>query len=142
MTSSEKLVFHIAVMCWKCSLLNPDKLNTLQDWIDEQQKAKQMVQALLWSAEANEYRDEVFSGNTYIQQYMLCPTHRNLTLTYLTVPLTTFRPLCSWPLRRSKGKRVGRRWSFSVALNPKWGRFLAICKTSVSPSRPSFSQPV
>lgn len=62
-------------MRWKCSLLNPDELNTLQDWIDEQQKAKRMVQALPWSAEANEYGDEVFSENTYIQQYVLCPTH-------------------------------------------------------------------
>jgi hypothetical protein len=123
-TSSEKLVFHIAVMRWKCSLLDPDELNTLQDWIDEQQTARQKAQAPPWSAEANEYGDELFAENSHIQWYALFPTYRDSTLTlHLTVPLTIFHPLCSWPLRRSKGKRVGRRWSFSVALNPKRGRF-------------------
>ena len=40
----------------------------------------------------------------------------------------TCRQLCSWPLRKSRDKPVGRRWSFSAALNPKRGRFPAICK--------------
>jgi hypothetical protein len=72
-TSSEKLVFHVAVMRWKCSLLNPEELTTLHNWIDEQQKIRQKTQTPPWSAEANEYGDELFAENTHIQQYALSP---------------------------------------------------------------------
>lgn len=73
-TSSEKLVFHVAVMRWKCSLLNADELATLRDWIEEQRKAKQNMQALPWSLEATEYGDELFAENNHIQRYALSPT--------------------------------------------------------------------
>lgn len=70
-TSSEKLLFHIAVMRWKCSLLNSDEITTLQDWIDEQQKARRKAQGLAWSEEADEYGDDLFTENNHIQRYAL-----------------------------------------------------------------------
>ena len=65
--ASEKLVFHVAVMRWKCSLLNPAELATLQDWINKQQKARQKARTLPWSAEGDEYGDKQSTENTYIQ---------------------------------------------------------------------------
>lgn len=67
-TSSEKLVFHIAVMRWKCSFLRPDELATLEDWINEQEKVRLKAQTLPWSAEGDEYGDGLFADNTHIQR--------------------------------------------------------------------------
>ena len=67
-TSSEKLVFHIAVMRWKCSLLTPEELAMLQDWIKKQQKDRKKAQALPWSSEAAEHGDKQFAENVHIQR--------------------------------------------------------------------------
>ena len=64
----------MAVMRWKCSLLNSDEITALQDWIDEQQKARRKAQGLSWSEEANEYGDNLFAENNHIQWYALSPT--------------------------------------------------------------------
>ena len=69
MTRSKRLMFHIAVMRWKCSLLSPEELAALQDWINEQQKARKKESELPWSSEANEYGDALFSENAHIQRY-------------------------------------------------------------------------
>ena len=66
-TASEKLLSHIVVMRWKCSLLNLDEVAMLQDWINEQQKVRQKAQTLPWSAEGDEYGDKQSAENTYIQ---------------------------------------------------------------------------
>ena len=59
----------MAVMRWKCSLLSPNELTTLQEWVNEQQRAREKVWVLPWSEEAREHGDEVFAENTYVQQY-------------------------------------------------------------------------
>ena len=46
MSTSGKLLFHVAVMRWKCSLLTPDELTALQTWIEEQHKLRKGVEAL------------------------------------------------------------------------------------------------
>lgn len=70
-STSAKLVFHMAVMRWKCSLLNPNEIATLQDWIDVQHASKKKTQTLPWSEEAGEHGDEVFAENTHIQWYVV-----------------------------------------------------------------------
>ena len=70
-STSEKLLFHMAVMRWKCSLLTPDKMATLHNWIGEQQKSADAKRALPWSGEAIEHGDDLFAENTYIQRYVL-----------------------------------------------------------------------
>ena len=67
-STSEKLLFHMAVMRWKCSLLAPDKMTVLHNWIGEQQKLKDARRALPWSEEAFEHGDDLFAENTYIQR--------------------------------------------------------------------------
>ena len=71
-STSQKLVFHMAVMCWKCSLLNPEELAKLQGWIKENRKLKNKAQ-LPWSDEANEYSDKLFAENTFIQRCVFPP---------------------------------------------------------------------
>ena len=47
----------MAVMRWKCSLLTPDELATLHDWINGQRALKEKTRALPWSEEAIEHGD-------------------------------------------------------------------------------------
>jgi hypothetical protein len=101
-SSSEKLVFHMAVMRWKCSLLTPDELTMLQDWIDEQHKSKEKIRSLPWSDEASEHGDTLFTENTYTQWYAVQTSHREPSLTLHPIaPSTTSHPQYSGPLRRS-----------------------------------------
>ena len=74
-STSEKLVFHMAVMRWKCSLLTTDGLTTLQDWVDEQHKSKEKIRSLPWSDEAGEHGDGLFAENTYVQSYVVQTSH-------------------------------------------------------------------
>ena len=70
-STSQKLLFHVAVMRWKCSLLGPDELAVLNDWIGEQAKSKEAARALPWMTEAAEHGDDLFAENTYIQRFAL-----------------------------------------------------------------------
>lgn len=69
-STSQKLIFHMAVMRWKCSLLTSEELATVQDWIDNNQKLAEKTQALPWSMEAAEHGDDLLAENTYIQRYV------------------------------------------------------------------------
>lgn len=71
MSCSERLLFHMAVMRWKWTLLTPDELATLRNWIDEQQKSKGKAHAFPWSEEAGKHGDDLFAENTYIQRCVI-----------------------------------------------------------------------
>lgn len=71
MSTSEKLVFHMAVMRWKCSLLTLDERTTLDKWIDEQRTSKEKARTLPWSEEAGEHGDELFAENVYVQRCVI-----------------------------------------------------------------------
>jgi len=58
-------------MRWKCSLLTPDELATLHDWINGQRALKEKTRALPWSEEAIEHGDDLFAENTYTQRYVV-----------------------------------------------------------------------
>ena len=67
-STSEKLLFHMAVMRWKYSLLTPDESAALHQWIDEQHALKDTTRALEWSEEAKEFGDCPFPENVHIQR--------------------------------------------------------------------------
>ena len=69
-TTSEKLLFHMAVMRWKCSILSSDERAELQGWINEQHKLKETARALPWSEEATEHGDNAFAENVYVQRFV------------------------------------------------------------------------
>lgn len=128
-STSERLVFHMAVMRWKCSLMSSDELTVLNDWIEEQHALQETARTLPWAAEAAEHGDELFAENSYIQRCVIQSVHQEQVLTlYPTVALTTLHPRCSWPSRRLNGGRVGRRWSSSAVSNPEPEGFLVTCK--------------
>lgn len=106
-SSSEKLLFHMAVMRWKCSLLTPDEVTVLHDWIDEQQRLKEKTQALPWSEEAGKHGDDVFAEN--IQRYVVLGFCRQCILTLSSaVPLTTLHPQYRRLSKKLNGKWGGR----------------------------------
>jgi hypothetical protein len=72
-TTSEKLLFHMAVMRWKCSLLSPDERAELNSWIDHQKKSKEAARTLPWSVEAGEHGDDLFAENSYVQRLVSAP---------------------------------------------------------------------
>ncbi|KAF9780503.1 hypothetical protein BJ322DRAFT_1112500 [Thelephora terrestris] len=43
-TTSEKLLFHMAVMHWKCSLLSPDERTELNSWINHQKIQRRQLE--------------------------------------------------------------------------------------------------
>jgi hypothetical protein len=67
-SSSEKLLFHMAVMCWKYNLLSPEKSTELHNWIEEQYASRDAARGIPWSDEASELGDDLFPENLYIQQ--------------------------------------------------------------------------
>lgn len=67
-TTSEKLLFHMAVMRWKYSLLTPSQQTAVQNWIHEEYMLKEKVQIFPWSEEACKHGDHLFAENTYIQR--------------------------------------------------------------------------
>ena len=129
-STSPKLLFHIAVMRWKCSLMAPDELLVLQDWIQEQTMSKEAERAFPWLTEAAEHGDALFAENTYVQRYVLRDFVSSQCLTlYLSVLLMTSHPQCKWLSRRLSDRPVGRLWSSLEASNPRGGQFPVICKS-------------
>ena len=64
-----RLQFHMVVMQWKCSLLSPDELAIIHDWIDGQQALNDCP----WAVEANAYGDSLIAENRHIQRSVDCP---------------------------------------------------------------------
>jgi hypothetical protein len=69
-TTSEKLLFHMAVMRWKYSRMPQGERDELQNWISEQQKSKEAARTLPWSVEASEHGDTLFTENSYLQRFV------------------------------------------------------------------------
>ena len=69
--TSERLIFHMAVMRWKVKALTTEELDVLRSWIDEQQRSKEKVRVLPWAQEANEHSDPFFAENAHIQRYVI-----------------------------------------------------------------------
>jgi hypothetical protein len=135
-TTSEMLLFHMAVMRWKCSLLPPDELTVLQNWVSEQHALKETARALPWFEEANKHGDPLFAENTFIQRSVISLFSSELMLTISpVVPLTASRPQCRQPSKRSSVKQVGKQWSSLVVSSLGWDGFPVTCKT---PSHPPF----
>ena len=66
-SSLNRLQFHMAVMQWKCSLLSPAELATLQGWIDEQRA----LNSCPWAVEADTYGDDQVAKNRHIQKFVI-----------------------------------------------------------------------
>ena len=129
-STSEKLLFHMAVMRWKYSLLNLDERTALHNWIAEQRTSKGTARALPWSEEAVEHGDDLFAENVHIQKCVFWFICREKVLTlYSTVALTTSHPQYRWLLRKLSDKQAGRRWSSLAASSREWEEYLAICKS-------------
>jgi hypothetical protein len=69
-SSSQKLLFHMAVMRWKYTLLTDTESTALHNWIDEQHMLKDQTRTLPWSEEASEHGDDLFSENLLTQRYV------------------------------------------------------------------------
>ena len=76
-TTSEKLLFHMAVMRWKCSLLSQGERAEVHSWINDQKKLKEVVRTLPWSVEAGEHGDSLFTENSYVQRLVSAPFVEN-----------------------------------------------------------------
>ena len=64
------MLFHNAVMRWKCSLLNEDERREIEDWIaTDMQRQWDEVQHL-WKAMQTKGVDELTTKNQYIQKYV------------------------------------------------------------------------
>ena len=130
-STSEKLLFHMAVMRWKCSIMAPNEHTTLHNRIKEQKSSKEAMRTLPWSVEASEHGDGLFTENTYVQWYVAKVFFVGMAADlYLTAALMPLQSQYKWRLRRLSDKPVGKRWSFLVVPNPEQEQFPATCKTS------------
>jgi len=71
--SLSRLQFHMVVMQWKCSLLSPDELVTIRDWIGRQQALNDCP----WAVEIDAYGDGLVAENRHIQRLVNCRVLRS-----------------------------------------------------------------
>ena len=121
-STSQKLVFHMAVMRWKCSRLNPEELVVLKDWIGKDRKSKNKTKALPWSDEASEYSDELFAENTYIQKYVFHNPSLNMTANVAYSAIDNILDTVQLAIEEIERKTAWKAMVFLGGLEPKAGR--------------------
>lgn len=62
-----RMLFHNAVMRWKCSLLSEDEQRELQEWIDSDIESKWDLIQHPWKAHQGTDEDELTAENRYVQ---------------------------------------------------------------------------
>lgn len=65
----KRLVFHGAVMRWKCSLLTDKERQELQEWIDKKALEKEEEAKQPWKVVQGEGEDGLSTQNKYIQRH-------------------------------------------------------------------------
>jgi len=141
-STSEKFVFHVAVMRWKVSTLADEELDVLRSWIKGQQKLKEQARVSPWMQEADEYDDALFAENAHIQRYVIrtLMTMTSVDELHKTAVSIAFHQRCKQRSMRSNGTQASKLWSSSGASNPGRAQFLVTCEPpSRTPPLPLFS---
>jgi len=120
-TTSEKLLLHIAVMHWKCSLLNADELVTLQEWIKEKRALKEKMRTLPWSMEAAEHGDDLFAENTYIQGYVFSASPLGTTVDLIHSAIDDLAPTVQLAVEEIERKTGWKAMVLLGGLEPRAG---------------------
>lgn len=66
--SDTRMLFHNAVMRWKCSLLDDDQQHELQQWIEADVERKWDLIQHPWKSSQGEGVDDLTAENQYIQE--------------------------------------------------------------------------
>lgn len=71
--TGNRLLFHNAVMRWKCSTLSEEELRTLQEWIEEEVEQRWDAVRYPWRNGKAAEVDDLTAENQYIQRSVLIP---------------------------------------------------------------------
>jgi hypothetical protein len=65
---NNRMLFHNAVMRWKCSLLNEDEKRDLQEWIDNDTQERLEAVQCPWKTSQATGMDDLTAENQYVQK--------------------------------------------------------------------------
>jgi len=87
-----RMLFHNAVMRWKCSLLSEEEKIELQKWIDDDIAKKWADIQQPWKSLQTDDIDEPTAENQYVQRYVSFPVSPTSTWTNCTFSLINALP--------------------------------------------------
>ena len=102
---NNRMLFHNAVMRWKCSLLNEDERRQLEEWVENDAQERWEEVKHPWKVKQTQDMDEMTAENRFIQEYVCLISSSPFEVDNLrfSARSTPSQPPCRRPWTRSRG---------------------------------------